>query len=92
MTLREPFLSAGHWRQSFAVVHGHTIRGPEICQHRIAIDSGCYRTGVLTALVLAEDEARFICVTSRPDLQAFSQLKGPKHRTFTEPEPLPSPS
>lgn len=90
MTLREPFLSTGDWRQPFAVVHGHTIRGPEICPHRITIDSGCYRTGVLTALILADDMARFIGVTSRPDLKAFRQLKGPRQLTFTAPEPIPA--
>lgn len=35
------------------VVHGHTIvPGIEVHRNRIAVDTGCYRTGTLTALVL----------------------------------------
>lgn len=87
--LREPFLSGGDWRPPFAVVHGHTIRGPEVHPHRIAIDSGCYCTGVLTALILADDRARFICVSDREDLSAFQQLEGQgQERRFTRPAPV----
>jgi serine/threonine protein phosphatase 1 len=48
--IREPFLfdESDH---GFVVVHGHTIRPEvEIRNNRIAIDTGAYRTGVLTAL------------------------------------------
>lgn len=45
----------------FVVVHGHTIT-PEVeeRQNRIAIDTGAYRTGVLTAVVIDGTERRFI--------------------------------
>ena len=45
----------------FTVVHGHTI-GPEIMRqsNRIGIDTGCYKSGVLTALILEGDETSSI--------------------------------
>lgn len=87
--LREPFLSARDWQQPFVVVHGHTIRGPEVFPHRIAIDSGAYRTGVLTALELAGDRLRFRCVGSDPKRKAFRRLPGLEQaRRFTAPRPL----
>jgi serine/threonine protein phosphatase 1 len=87
--LREPFLSGRDWSHPFTVVHGHTIRGPEVLSHRIAIDSGCYRTGVLTAVQLVDDRLRFVCVASDPGLEAFRRLPGlAQPRTFSEPEPL----
>jgi serine/threonine protein phosphatase 1 len=54
--IREPFLSA---REDFGfkVVHGHTIvPAPEHRPNRIAIDTGGFRTGVLTCLVLEESD------------------------------------
>lgn len=43
------------------VVHGHTISAaPEIRTHRIGIDTGAYRSGRLTCLVLEGDRRRFI--------------------------------
>jgi serine/threonine protein phosphatase 1 len=43
------------------VVHGHTITPvPEIRSNRIGIDTGAYRTGRLTALVLEGAERRFL--------------------------------
>lgn len=43
------------------VVHGHTISNePEIRDNRIGVDTGCYQTGKLTALVLEGAERRFI--------------------------------
>ena len=87
--LREPFLSTRKWAHPFAVVHGHTIRGPEVCPHRIAIDSGAYRTGVLTAVQLADDRLRFLCVASDPKLKAFRRLPGLEQpRRFGEPRLL----
>jgi serine/threonine protein phosphatase 1 len=45
------------------VVHGHTIvEDVEEHPNRIAIDTGAYRTGVLTALALEGTERRFIQV------------------------------
>jgi serine/threonine protein phosphatase 1 len=54
--IREPFLSS---REDFGfkVVHGHTIvPAPEHRPNRIAIDTGGFRTGILTCLVLEGDE------------------------------------
>lgn len=78
--LREPFLSARDWPHPFVVVHGHTIRGPEVHPHRIALDSGAYRTGVLTALQLVGERLRFWCVSSDPGCNAFRRLPGLRQR------------
>jgi serine/threonine protein phosphatase 1 len=60
MWIREPFLSARETRTSM-VVHGHTItERPEERSNRIAIDTGAYRTGRLTALVLDGAERTFL--------------------------------
>ena len=62
--IREPFLSdrADH---GFIVVHGHTIRAKvEEFHNRIGIDTGAYRTGILTALGLERDERWFVQATS----------------------------
>ena len=74
LTLREPFLAGRRWLHEFAVVHGHTVRGPEVLPHRVAIDSGVYRTGVLTAIEIAGASLRFLCVTDRKDLGALRSL------------------
>lgn len=60
MWIREPFLSAeAGWPQM--VVHGHTVAAePEVRPHRIGIDTGAYRSGRLTALVLEGAERRFL--------------------------------
>ena len=73
-TLREPFLAGKGWRHPFTAIHGHTIRGPEVLPHRIAVDSGTYRTGVLSALQIEGDRLRFVCVTSEPKLKTFKRL------------------
>lgn len=53
LTHREPF--------SHVVVHGHTIfEEVEHTDHRIGIDTGAFRTGRLTALVLEGDTRRLI--------------------------------
>ena len=53
--IREPFLldESDH---GFVVVHGHTI-APEVDErpNRIGIDTGAYRTGILTALAIEGD-------------------------------------
>lgn len=54
--IREPFLfdDTDH---GFVVVHGHTIRPQvEVKANRIAIDTGAYRTGVLTAIAIDGSE------------------------------------
>jgi hypothetical protein len=89
LSLREPFLSGKGWRHPFAAVHGHTIRGPEVLPHRIAVASGTYRTGVLSAVQIEEDRLRFVCVTSEPKLKAFKRLPGmEQRRRFGAPEPV----
>jgi serine/threonine protein phosphatase 1 len=87
--LREPFLSGEGWQHPFAVVHGHTPFGPEVFPHRIGIDSGCFGTGVLTAVELAGDCLRFHGVATIGDLRAFRDGLNPDQaRAFTMPEPL----
>ncbi len=58
--IREPFLfdESDH---GCVVVHGHTI-SPEVEErpNRIGIDTGAYRTGILTALVLDGTERRYL--------------------------------
>ena len=64
--LREAFLD-DDTDHGFVVVHGHTIV-PRVEErpNRIAIDTGAYRTGILTALVLEGRERRLIATeTSR---------------------------
>lgn len=61
--IREPFLhdSGDH---GFVVVHGHTIvESVEELPNRIGIDTGAYRSGVLTALVVDGSERRFLSAT-----------------------------
>lgn len=89
--LREPFLTGANWSHPFTAVHGHTIRGPEVLPHRIAIDSGVYRTGVLTAVQLAGTELRFHSVGSNGRSKAFDRLPGlAQKRRFSEPRRLPA--
>ena len=56
MWIRQEFLDSPD-DHSFIVVHGHSISedGPVIQPNRIGIDTGGYRTGVLTALALEGD-------------------------------------
>ncbi|WP_156678131.1 metallophosphoesterase family protein [Sphingomonas profundi] len=51
--IRREFLDSGA-DHGLVVVHGHSIsaRGPELRANRIGIDTGAYRTGSLTALML----------------------------------------
>ena len=74
-TMREPFLTGEHWSHDFAVVHGHSIIGPDVKAHRISVDSGAYYTGVLTAVELVDDHARFLCVTRERDLDALMKIR-----------------
>ena len=58
--IREPFL-LDDTDHGCMVVHGHTIRERvEERPNRIGIDTGAYRTGVLTALVIEGDERRYL--------------------------------
>jgi serine/threonine protein phosphatase 1 len=62
--IRDPFLSDAK-EHGFVVVHGHTIV-PEVDErpNRIAIDTGAYHSGVLTALGIEEAE-RWLLSTGR---------------------------
>jgi Calcineurin-like phosphoesterase len=60
LRIGEPFLS---WTcdLSRVVVHGHTVGAePTVRANRIGIDTGAYRTGRLTCLVLEETAYRFL--------------------------------
>ena len=62
MWIRSPFLDskADH---GAVVVHGHSIaEQPQLRPNRIGIDTGAYRTGVLTCLVL-DGSARSLILT-----------------------------
>jgi len=53
------------------VVHGHTIApAPEVRRNRIGIDTGAYRTGVLTCLVLEGRSRAFLQTAPAPQLQS----------------------
>jgi serine/threonine protein phosphatase 1 len=75
-TIREPFLSGEGWIHDFAVVHGHSIAGPDVAPHRIAVDSGAFWTGVLTCVELRDDQARFIAATRDDDLERLGRIPG----------------
>lgn len=63
--IREPFLSDRH-DHGFVVIHGHTIAEKIVERaNRIGIDTGAYRTGVLTAAVIDGEERRFIQVDAQ---------------------------
>lgn len=58
--IREPFLSHEGPLEK-VVVHGHTIVDHVMdCGNRIGIDTGAFRSGVLTALVLEGDQRRIL--------------------------------
>jgi serine/threonine protein phosphatase 1 len=60
--VREPFLSYQEdW--GVTVVHGHTIvDAPQFCGNRVGIDTGAYRTGLLTALAITDTDQRILQV------------------------------
>lgn len=72
--IRDPFLSDAK-EHGFVVVHGHTIVGRvEERPNRIAIDTGAYRSGVLTALAVEGDQ-RWFLATPAEDQQAGAARK-----------------
>ena len=73
--IREPFLSSD---EDFGavVVHGHTITpAPESRRNRIAIDTGVYRHGVLTAVILEGQSRRFIAAE-----RSAAEVRQPAHQ------------
>lgn len=61
--IREPFLSSD---EDFGavVVHGHTpIARPARFRNRIAVDTGCFASGCLSAVLLDRDKVRFLSVS-----------------------------
>jgi serine/threonine protein phosphatase 1 len=58
--IRDPFLSDAK-EHGFVVVHGHTIVDRvEERPNRIAIDTGAYHSGVLTAVAIEDDQRWFL--------------------------------
>jgi serine/threonine protein phosphatase 1 len=58
--IRQPFLSDAH-DHGCMIIHGHTITdGVDQRPNRIGIDTGAYRTGILTAAVVEEADLRFL--------------------------------
>lgn len=60
MWIREPFLS---WpgRHEKVIVHGHSVVAvPQVLPNRVALDTGAYATGVLTAAALDGDRLRIL--------------------------------
>lgn len=66
-----PSFHQHHREDGLWVVHGHTIvQTPSVREGRIAIDSGAYKTGVLTALKVDGTEVEFITETGAPSPEA----------------------
>ena len=64
--IRDPFLDHPA-RHDVMVVHGHTITEQvSECVGRIGIDTGAYKNGVLTALVLEGDQRRLVQARGQP--------------------------
>lgn len=59
--IRDEFLEDDQTRHEAIVVHGHSVAANvEMRTNRIGIDTGAYRTGVLTALYLEGDQRGFL--------------------------------
>ncbi len=64
--IRAPFL-LDDTDHGFVVVHGHTItRGVDEQVNRIGIDTGAYRSGVLTALAIEGEQRWFLDTVAAP--------------------------
>lgn len=91
LLIREPFLSLKDWRHPFCVVHGHSISMPTVLSHRIGVDAGCYRNGVLCAVQLERDRLRFVGTTAIADYPWQQQLGGRAAQwIWSEPQPISS--
>ncbi|MFC3691542.1 metallophosphoesterase [Chenggangzhangella methanolivorans] len=63
MWTRWPFLdSPGPYPEGVAVIHGHTPTAPVDLRHphRLNLDTGAFRTGILSGLVIAGDRMRLV--------------------------------
>jgi serine/threonine protein phosphatase 1 len=68
--IREPFLTDSK-QHGMMVVHGHTIvERVEERPNRIAIDTGAYHSGVLTALAVEDDQRWFLAAGAEPQMAA----------------------
>lgn len=64
--MRRPFLDDARLHPKI-VVHGHTIVGrAEIHPNRVNVDTGAWRSGVLTALMVDGSEKRLVAARDRP--------------------------
>ncbi len=72
MWIREDFL-AYEKALPRRVVHGHTIMGdrPVMTPNRISIDTGAYRSGILTAAVIDGPNVSFLQAIGEPDRAAL---------------------
>ena len=70
--IREEFLNHARPLQR-RVVHGHTIMGPSavVTTNRVSIDTGAYKSGILTAAVLDGPAVRFLQAVGEPDRGAI---------------------
>jgi serine/threonine protein phosphatase 1 len=65
--IREPFISSKR-HHGAVIVHGHTITTEvEDLPNRICIDTGAYRSGRLSAVVLEDDRRWFLEARGAPD-------------------------
>ena len=70
--IRQPFLEDTR-DHGFIVVHGHTISdGVDQASNRIGIDTGAYRTGVLTAFAASGEENWFVQTERKPFIRETS--------------------
>jgi serine/threonine protein phosphatase 1 len=61
---------------SHVIVHGHTIFDEvDDCGNRIGIDTGAYRTGRLTALVLDRETRRYLMTSDTGDSITVEQME-----------------
>ena len=64
--IRQPFL-ADRRDHGVMVIHGHTISdGVDRRVNRIGVDTGAYRTGILTAAAIEESDVRFLDTGCKP--------------------------
>jgi len=76
LLIREPFLAGKDWSHPFCVVHGHSISMPVVRRHRIGVDAGCWRRGVLCAVQIEGRRLRFHGVACDPELLRQERLRG----------------